>query len=189
MENGTPEDEGGKGRDKGEGKGGDKRRDKRRGSARKKKRPQPPSSFRLTVPVSVEERKRQHKVLGIDTRLGICSYIRILLEVNETLPRHKKMTDDQLTRQVVTEFPNARSTRRLLSGEVPFGYWRTRYNHNLIGLGSKPARKSRRYTAKGRLANSRTGRVLIGEKLKKVEEEIAEEIARGRRIVGRQPVR
>lgn len=103
-----------------------------------------------------------HKSHGKSTGLGICQYIALLLEVNETLPMHKKITDKQLARVVIEEYGyllerKRSSVRRLFNGEIDFGYFRSLYNTGKL-TGTKPVIRSNRYDEKGMIDNRRVGR-------------------------------
>lgn len=124
----------------------------------------PRRSFSVSVRPSEEIRTALHKTHGATTGLGICSYAAVLLKMNEELPKTNKLTDEDIKVLLLREYPDGRSTKRLAEGKITVGYYRTRYNDGTL-TGLVPVVKSRRYTARGELADRRTGRPLIGAQL------------------------
>jgi hypothetical protein len=104
------------------------------------------------------------KSRGVSIRGGVCAYVANLLEANETLPRRRKLTDKRLEALIKVEYPEARSVKRLLKGEITIGYWRALYNSGLLskdlvtGKYQKPKVRSRQYDQKGRILNPWNGK-------------------------------
>lgn len=98
---------------------------------------------------------------GVETGLGITQFVSTLLEANEQLPLSRKLTDETIKQQLIKEFPNAKNVKKLKSGAITVGYYRTLYNlgHFSVG-GKKPKQKSHRWTADGQIANLKTGKPL-----------------------------
>jgi hypothetical protein len=68
------------------------------------------------------------KILGKRTQLGICKFFALLFILNEKLPRQRKMTDEEIKRQALIEFPNAKSIAKLRDGQQTVNYHRDMYN-------------------------------------------------------------
>ena len=123
---------------------------------------------------------------GKRTGLGVCGFFIYLFELNELLPKDRKMTDAEIVRQCRIEFPNRDGIQRLtVSGNMPVegsnakgpsvGHWRCRYNGGYIPLDWisgifdsatgkwHPRLKSYRYNENGDPIDGRTGRVIMGE--------------------------
>ena len=111
------------------------------------------------------------KVEGKTSGLGIMLFWATLFELNEKLPKQKKMTDEEIKRQVLEEFPidEVREvTRKALSklgavgekGEKTVNYYRGLYNIGRCTKGIVPTVKSYRYGEDGEQVNARTGKPL-----------------------------
>lgn len=108
-------------------------------------------------------RRKYRQTSGVSSGMGICQFIALLFEANETLPKSKKFTDATITAMIVHEFPDREPVRKLIAGELTVGYWRTLYNQGLL-TGSVQKREmipkpSRRYNEHGEHINPRTGRL------------------------------
>src|SRR5687768_6445848 len=72
------------------------------------------------------------KSTGKKTGFGICRFIAYLFEANELLPRSTKMTDEEIKRKLLTEFPGRPSVVKLgqvgKRGTVTINYHRNLYN-------------------------------------------------------------
>lgn len=106
------------------------------------------------------DRKIQRKSAGKRTRLGICEFVAALLETNETLPKHRKLTDATLTREIVREFPDRKPVLKMLRGILGMGYWRALYNSGKLTNGRVPATRANRWTEDGLVAHPKSGRPL-----------------------------
>jgi hypothetical protein len=92
-------------------------------------------------------------------------FIAGLFELNEILQDHKKMTDAEIRRQILQEFPNNRTAAYLKPNNktrtLTVNYWRCFYNRGQLSPGiDKPKMPSRRYDEHGNVVNSRTGKPL-----------------------------
>jgi hypothetical protein len=102
------------------------------------------------------------KTAGKRSGLGVTAYAVLLLEVNAELAKCQKMTDQELSRQMLDEFPHridmeTGSVARLAKGKITFGYYRTLYNMgHLTKL--KPTTRSVAYSEGGDPINPRRGR-------------------------------
>lgn len=95
--------------------------------------------------------------------MGICQFIATLFEVNETLPKSKKFTDETISQMILREYEGRSVVEKLRRREVTIGYWRTLFNQGLL-IGSVKERKppqipSRRYNEDGEWINPRTGKL------------------------------
>jgi len=117
-----------------------------------------------------------HKSRGIKSGLGVCSFAADLLRVNEDLPKHRRMTDEEMRRIMIEEFSHrltlARSSiRRLYERRITMGYYRTLYNMGHL-IKKKPRKLSHQFDTKGEIIPeargkgrpSRTVRDLLEEK-------------------------
>ena len=100
-----------------------------------------------------------HKSRGAKSKIGICKFIALLLEVNETLPKYRKMTDERLRRIVLDEYPD-RTLRKLRNGKITIGHYRTLFNLGKLvaPYGTHPDIPSNRYLSNGVVANRSAGR-------------------------------
>ena len=106
--------------------------------------------------------RRRHKSRGLTSGVGICTYFAFLFRSNETAPKNKKLTDDQIASLVEKEFshrpsafyfrgPNKRRT---------INEYRIKYNSGAFTDGKMPATHSYRYDSLGNRVNGRTGKPL-----------------------------
>ena len=112
----------------------------------------------------VKGRKSTPRTTGKRTGMGICAFWCALFEANEALPKARKMTDEEIKRQMIQEFPSQPAIQKLgpvgQRGTVTVNQYRIMYNTGKLSNGVLPAKPSRRYTDKGELANPRTGKPL-----------------------------
>ena len=106
---------------------------------------------------------------GVQTGLGICLFWATLFEANEQLVKARRMTDEEIKRQVLEEFPPDQQTTRtkkaLLKlgavgekGSVTVNYHRNCYNKGRYTGGNEPKLQSKRYGPTGDVVNGRTGK-------------------------------
>lgn len=98
---------------------------------------------------------------GLKTRLGICLFIAQLFQLNEALPAARKISDAEILRQIVEEFPEAGLTKRLLKRLLTVNQLRIQYNHGQLTARRRPAVVSHRFDARGRAVDGRTGTRLL----------------------------
>jgi hypothetical protein len=84
-------------------------------------------------------------VRGTTSNLSITAYIAFLLELNEYMPKEHKLTDYQLCRAIIREFPHRPRIQRLRpqktlesKTEDTLTYWRARYNRGDIFPDRRP---------------------------------------------------
>ena len=108
------------------------------------------------------KRTRAPRSKGKKTGMGICDFWSALFAANEALPRTRKMTDEEIKRQVIEEFPDRKSVQRLGKvgerGKVTINEHRLLYNLGRYTRGVKPKQLSRRYNADGNVVDGRTGK-------------------------------
>ena len=96
--------------------------------------------------------------------LGICQFWVYIFELNERLPKKRKMTDEEIKRQVREEYPNRKSIKKLGPvggrGTTTVNYHRQLYNGGRYTRGIPPKVISYRYGADGNEVNPRTGKPL-----------------------------
>lgn len=92
--------------------------------------------------------------------MGIYSFWATLFATNERLPKFRRMTDTEIKRQVMKEYPNRSSVQRLADGRDTVNYYRNLYNAGKLTGGIVPPIPSRRYSNKGLVLNGRSGRPL-----------------------------
>lgn len=99
---------------------------------------------------------------GQNTGMGICEFWVYLFELNEKLPKGRKMTDEEIKRQMWIEFPERKSVHRLgpvgSKGDATVNENRQLYNRGRFTRGVPPTKKSRRYGIDGSQVNPRTGK-------------------------------
>jgi hypothetical protein len=74
---------------------------------------------------------------GAKFGIGVANFIWNLFYQNEILPRFKKMTDNEIRRQIITEFRTYKDTTRYYTKEEAVIEARRRYNRGQIGPDSK----------------------------------------------------
>lgn len=112
--------------------------------------------------------KKIHKSKGKTTGLGICSYIAILFDVNESSPRKKKMTDSDIAKKILEEFPSRKSAKSFLDHSVRYltiNSYRGFYNSGAL-TGTIPKVRSFRYGKLGLPVEGRKGnRILFPDEI------------------------
>lgn len=104
------------------------------------------------------------------SKLGICRFWAALFEANESRSKRRKMTDEEIKRQVLLEFPiedqpeRTQSALRKLGavgekGSVTVNYYRNLYNKGKLTGGVRPEVQSQRYNLEGEIVNGRSGRI------------------------------
>lgn len=101
---------------------------------------------------------------GRNTGMGICEFWSYLFELNERLPPRRKMTDEEIKRQMIEEFPDRPTVKKLGpvggKGRDTINQNRQLYNSGRFTRGAPPRVYSYRYTIDGEVADPRTGRPL-----------------------------
>lgn len=113
---------------------------------------------------------RTPRTRGVKTGLGICDFWCNLFAANELLPKKRKMTDEEIKRQVIEEFPKRDSVKKLgLVGErgtVTVNEHRLLYNRGRYTRNVVPVVRSVRYNSDGIPVDGKTGRrALSGQEL------------------------
>lgn len=103
------------------------------------------------------------KSRGVTSGMGVCRFIALLFELNETLPPTKKLTDTAIKKKILAEFPQCTekvrsSIRRLVDGTVGVSYYRSLYNAGRLTAGLKPRVRSKRYAMDGSVLEYHNGR-------------------------------
>ena len=100
---------------------------------------------------------------GATVKLPICRFIAQVFEANEILPKGRKLTDEQIKKEILEQFPYHASSRRLAAGKIDVGYWRSQYNSGFLTMGKgtktkrnpiRPKVLSNRYDKEGRIVVS-----------------------------------
>ena len=90
---------------------------------------------------------RQARTVGLRSGLGITAFWATLFKANEDLTKKKKMTDEEIKRHVIAEFPDRIAVRRLGAvgekGEVTVNYYRILYNRGRLTHAVIPSPLSR----------------------------------------------
>ena len=131
-----------------------------------KKRDQPFDS--LITPKNTPDKPRRvvHRTIGRRTGLGVCSFMFNLMELNEMLPKNKKMTNEELKRQLFDEFPTHLSQlqRSFDQGNSSVNYYRTLYNEGRLIRSREPKNCAFRYNINGDKVDARSGKKLLSLK-------------------------
>ena len=94
--------------------------------------------------------------------MGICQFWAYLFQLNESLPRKRKMTDEEVKRQILLEFSHRKAVKKLgkvgEKGQVTINHYRQMYNTGRFTSGIKPTSHSRRYGEDGHCVDPRTGK-------------------------------
>jgi len=107
---------------------------------------------------------------GQTSGLGICMFWSAMFKANGALPKTKKMTDEEIKRKVIGEFPAENQPPRTQSflgklgevgqkGTVTVNAQRIMYNNGKLTSGNVPDKVSVRYNEDGEVVNGRTGKV------------------------------
>ena len=107
-------------------------------------------------------RRRRARIVGLTTHLGLFEYLAKLFEANETLPAHRKLTDEALRAVMLKEFAHCKSfVRQANSGKGSIvNYYRYRYNVGKL-RGVPPGLISYRYNEIGIPVDFRTGKKVL----------------------------
>lgn len=107
-----------------------------------------------TTPDLASTRAYSPRTRGVRTGKGIQELWIMLFELNERLPAKKKMTDEEIKRQMWIEFPHAKGVHSLGKvgerGKHTVSLYRALYNNGKFTKGKKPKIRSNRYDEKGR---------------------------------------
>lgn len=109
------------------------------------------------------ERSGGQRTHGRVTGLGILQFVFNLLDLNERLPKKKKMTNEELKRQLLAEFPNrsAKISKSFAAGHTTINFYRYLYNRGRLVRGKAPTRISFRYDVDGHRVRSRDGTTVL----------------------------
>jgi len=115
----------------------------------------------------VTHRKSPHFTEGEETGLSVFQYLAALFQANEQLPAKEKMTDAEIERKIVAEFPNEPIARQLSARprEYTVNWFRQRYIEGRFTQGQVPTDGSalpisHRYGINGTRVKPRTGKPL-----------------------------
>jgi hypothetical protein len=100
------------------------------------------------------------KTKGRKTGLGVWRFWAMIFAQNETMPRHKKLTDAEIARLFCTEFPAQPLAKDLVAGRATVNKYRRYFNQGRFTLGVVPSILSKRYDLDGNTVDARTGRLL-----------------------------
>lgn len=96
--------------------------------------------------------------------MGICQFWAYLFELNELLPKKRKMTDEEIKRQVLAEFSGRKALVKLGNlgekGRVTVNHYRQMYNMGRLTSNTPPKRRSYRFGLHGLRVDPRTGKDL-----------------------------
>lgn len=102
------------------------------------------------------------KVKGKKTGYGIMHFWHSLLQLNEHLPRNRKMTNAELERQWLLEFPHRSETiKRQIAKSTGANLYRHLYNTSRLCRNVVSPCCSFRYNDKGEQVDGRTGRIIL----------------------------
>lgn len=90
-----------------------------------------PKSFTITVKLPPPHKYKplaRRGQIGVKSQLTLSEFITVLLELNDQLPPHKRLTDLQIIDQLAQEFPKSHVAYRLVQGKKSLGYLRSLYN-------------------------------------------------------------
>lgn len=71
-------------------------------------------------------------------RVGVCQFWCQLFELNEHLPPDQKMSDTEIGRQIITNYPGTKSAQQLENNTRTVGHYRALYNRGTITPGKIP---------------------------------------------------
>jgi hypothetical protein len=110
-------------------------------------------------------------------RTGICEFVSSLLAANEELPPEKRLSDERIRVILIVEYGHLPSIQALnvqrgdYKARRTVGYFRTLYNLGVLlteHRGFPPAKLSRRYSWRGKLASIGSGRELDAKGLERL---------------------
>lgn len=125
--------------------------------------------FTLKIRKTPDSKRVRRKSHGKHSGLGVFEFFVLLFEANERLPRNQKLTDAEIARQVIREYPDRSIAAKLQSGELVVGKYRCYYNSGRLNNGVKPLIKSARYGETGEQVNDRTGEPMVAKEAKKAK--------------------
>lgn len=123
-----------------------------------------PLQSKIRIQRTPDPRERTHRgVIPQQSRspnpklvdMGVMEFVRSLFELNERLPPRERMTDAEIARQIVENYPHtgtARSIKAHLDGKGgrTVSYWRAHYNSGHICPFREPPKiQSQRYNDMG----------------------------------------
>lgn len=124
-----------------------------------------PHGLRNTIQATQDARARNQyapRSAGRRYGMGVCQFWAYLFELNESLPKKKKMTDEEIKRQMLLEFPDRPAVLKLgevgKRGQVTVNHYRQLYNMGRLTSDVVPEVRSIRYSLKGLPVNPRTGK-------------------------------
>ncbi len=124
-----------------------------------------PLGLRNTIQATPDsDRRNQYapRSAGKKYGMGVCQFWAYLFELNESLPKKRKMTDEEIKRQMLLEFPDRKAVLKLgeigKKGTVTVNHYRQLYNMGRLTSDIPPAVRSVRYSLKGLPVNPRTGK-------------------------------
>jgi len=99
---------------------------------------------------------------GTKRKLGITELWCLLFEMNEALPRKRKMTDATIKDTILANFPPTRdSMKALQEGRETVNHIRTLYNRGRFTRNVEPKIQSVRYNQDGDVVDGRTGTRIV----------------------------
>lgn len=120
-------------------------------------------------------RRVGHKTQGTQTGMGIYTWLAHLFAANEAVAQFNKLTDEQILRRLVKEFPNLSTVTEMAAVEalqaqgirvkkrISINRYRGWYNRGNMTRGVVPKPQSRRYDSSGRMVHKKTGKPLKQE--------------------------
>lgn len=129
------------------------------------------------------KKKGSQKAKGRTSGLGICGFFALLFEANELASKKRKLTNEQIEKEVRKEFPNrkgyffkgARPVNNRPGGSSPswgkisVNTYRQKYNKGVFTRKVPPERYSFRYDKQGLVVDTTTGkRFLLPEEIKAI---------------------
>lgn len=107
--------------------------------------------------------KARHKSQGLTSGVGICTYFAFLFKFNETLPKKRKLTDEQIALAVEKEFPGRPSAQcfRGPTKRRTINEYRLKYNAGKFTYNKMPEFYSYRYNSSGDRVDGRTGKKVL----------------------------
>lgn len=107
---------------------------------------------------------------GRRSKLSVMEFWYVLFEQNELRPRDKKMTNAEIARQMVAEFPDRETVQKLIDKPCEVNTFRYLYNTRalLSYRKDRPKAISFRYNEAGDKVDSKTGRILTAIEIKKI---------------------
>jgi len=85
------------------------------------------------------------RVVGQTSKLSWTEFMAMLFEANEHLAPSKRLTDREIENLILREFPDCRSSKRLLARKIGVSYYRSHYNAGKFTKGKRPKIQSFQY--------------------------------------------